>query len=359
LKAFGASELGQQNHYLWIDQLSIDQGNTDERGHQVKLMGDIYRNGESVISWLDTSCYDAFRDVATGSPNHDQMCAHMATIFSNRYFSRLWVVQEFLLAKYIQFMCGDVWIDAEVLEKHMHTFDELLNTSSFRFGAKHLFVSRSFNKHGGKPEDGPSLCTCLVLHLPLECEDVRDKVYGLLSIVDAPYKVPEINYNKTSEQVYLDTIRVFLAQGQTDALAQIIDCSVALSRFLCLSDDNHSAILCLLEDIRIRRKHLLWYPNFFLKYWPPIIHAIGFDPSKSPNQWWYEYDGVRYTTFVVLSESQQYRQGLLRALILGFICIGSFGLMLLTEELTFFGLAIFASILQVIVSRQVHDEPLS
>jgi hypothetical protein len=363
LKAFGASELGQQNHYLWIDQLSIDQSNTNERGHQVKQMGDIYRNGESVISWLDTSCYDAFRDVATGSLNHDQMCAHMATIFSNRYFSRLWVVQEFLLAEHIQFMCGDVWIDGEVLKKHMCTFDEQLYTSSFQFGAKHLFLSRSIYRTGGKPENGLSLFFVLAMHSLLECEDIRDKVYGLLSIVDASYNVPEINYNKSAEQVYLDTIRIFLTEGQTNELGPIINYSLVLSRFLSLSDKNHSALLRLLEDIRVRTKHILWYPDSIIKSWPPIIHAIGFDPPESPNQWWYEYDGVRYCFPVPPSKQQQYHQDLGRALILGVICIGIFGLMLLTHELehvlAFFGVAIFASILQVIVSRLVHDTPLS
>jgi hypothetical protein len=363
LKAFGASELGQQNHYLWIDQLSIDQGNTNERGHQVKLMGDIYRNGESVISWLGTSCYDAFRDAATGSPNHDQMCVHMATILSNRYFSRVWVVQEFLLAKHIQFMCGDLWMDAEVLEKHMRTFDALLNTSSFMFGARHLFLSRSLSRSAEKPGDGLSLCGVLTMHSLLECEDIRDKVYGLLSIVGAPYKVPEIDYNKSAEQVYLDALRIFLTKGQTDDLEAILNFSQALSRFLCLSDENCSTLRILLEDMRIRIRYFLWYPSSFLKSWPPIIDAIGFDPPESPNQWWYEYEGVRYCFPVPPSKQQQYRQDLLRALILGVICIGSFGLMLLTQELeyvlTFFGLALFASILQVIVSRQVYGAPLS
>ncbi|KAF2430628.1 hypothetical protein EJ08DRAFT_556286, partial [Tothia fuscella] len=38
--------------WLWIDQLCIDQSNTSERNHQVKLMGERYRNAQEVLIWL-------------------------------------------------------------------------------------------------------------------------------------------------------------------------------------------------------------------------------------------------------------------------------------------------------------------
>ena len=39
-------------NYLWIDQICIDQDDGLERGHQVKLMGQIYRSCSRVIVWL-------------------------------------------------------------------------------------------------------------------------------------------------------------------------------------------------------------------------------------------------------------------------------------------------------------------
>lgn len=38
--------------YLWIDQISIDQDNTNERNMQVAVMGDIFRAADSVLVWL-------------------------------------------------------------------------------------------------------------------------------------------------------------------------------------------------------------------------------------------------------------------------------------------------------------------
>ncbi|PVH81636.1 HET-domain-containing protein, partial [Cadophora sp. DSE1049] len=37
---------------IWVDALCIDQNNIVERGHQVDMMGDIFRDAEEVLTWL-------------------------------------------------------------------------------------------------------------------------------------------------------------------------------------------------------------------------------------------------------------------------------------------------------------------
>jgi hypothetical protein len=192
----------------------------------------------------------------------------------------------------------------------------------------------------------------------LGCEDERDKVYGLLSIVDTPYKVPDIDYDKSVEQVYLDTIRILLTERQGDGFKEIVHYGVTLSRLMCLSDRNQSALLKLFEDIDMRFGHRVWSLQTMAKSFPlrpPIIDAIGFEPPESPDQWWYEYDGVRYCFPVPFSKQKQFHQALLRALIMGVIFVGSVGLMLLTEELqyvaTFISVGLFLSLLQVAAPR--------
>jgi hypothetical protein len=39
-------------HYFWVDQICIDQTNTDERIQQVRLMSTIYRHCSSITIWL-------------------------------------------------------------------------------------------------------------------------------------------------------------------------------------------------------------------------------------------------------------------------------------------------------------------
>jgi hypothetical protein len=42
---------------LWTDAVCIDQENLGERGHQVRLMGDIYRSATDVYAWLGEETY--------------------------------------------------------------------------------------------------------------------------------------------------------------------------------------------------------------------------------------------------------------------------------------------------------------
>jgi hypothetical protein len=44
-----------QERRLWIDALCIDQDNGLERGHQVRLMGEIYKHAWRVLAWLGTN----------------------------------------------------------------------------------------------------------------------------------------------------------------------------------------------------------------------------------------------------------------------------------------------------------------
>ena len=289
LNAFGASEPGQQSHHLWIDQLCIDQSNNNERGHQVQMMGDIYRNAQFVISWLDRSCLEAFRDLASGHFDlylYDQY-VRAITIFSNQYFSRLWVVQKVLLAKEVKFMCGDAWINYQALVRLSLALDrrwwtpECVNALGL-FETKEALAGNNWSfvyvlNHGGSM---------------LRCEDGRDQVYGLLGIVGSSHHVPEVNYQDSVQQVYLDTVRIILTESQTQTVDLILGCAGSLAGNMCLPLEQLLAIHELIFDIKLR---VVDEVNV-CKSIPsrPIIHAIGFSPSESPVEWWYEHQGVRY-----------------------------------------------------------------
>ncbi|KAK3694025.1 heterokaryon incompatibility protein-domain-containing protein [Podospora appendiculata] len=81
---------------LWIDALCIDQDNVVERGHQVKQMRHIYSSGTRTLVWLGRGAVDdSDRDVF--APLHDafgRWCA--VTLFSLLYLIRRWVDDEFL-----------------------------------------------------------------------------------------------------------------------------------------------------------------------------------------------------------------------------------------------------------------------
>ncbi|KAF2028259.1 hypothetical protein EK21DRAFT_15676, partial [Setomelanomma holmii] len=94
---------------VWIDALSINQADTEERNHQVKIMRDIYKGAGQVIVWLGS----AHGDSATAMDllvhlADDLQCYHMfalldwqrlTTLLSRSYWSRVWVHQEVFLAR--------------------------------------------------------------------------------------------------------------------------------------------------------------------------------------------------------------------------------------------------------------------
>ncbi|KAF1996292.1 hypothetical protein P154DRAFT_443836, partial [Amniculicola lignicola CBS 123094] len=68
--------------WLWIDQICINQRDVFERNHQVKRMSTIYSQCETVIIWLAKAS-----DAYVGA-------------LKDPYFTRVWVVQEVLLARH-------------------------------------------------------------------------------------------------------------------------------------------------------------------------------------------------------------------------------------------------------------------
>jgi len=118
--------------YLWIDQININQSSTQERNHQVKMMGDIYRSGERVIAWLGTEEKPskqllALIEVVRSSLEVRETLsltkakileylpkcrstdfAILLRLLQSAWFSRAWVFQEIVLSKHATFLFGDI-----------------------------------------------------------------------------------------------------------------------------------------------------------------------------------------------------------------------------------------------------------
>ncbi|EUC38294.1 hypothetical protein COCCADRAFT_22172 [Bipolaris zeicola 26-R-13] len=130
-----AGNLAAALHYLrkrkvsniWVDALCIDQGNIQERGDQVKMMGDVYRKATRVLVWLGPATSDS--DLAMRFLALLARCDTMANpkraflayaemryydswmalkhLLKRTWWKRAWVIQEVALAKEVEFACGD------------------------------------------------------------------------------------------------------------------------------------------------------------------------------------------------------------------------------------------------------------
>ncbi|KAE8452702.1 hypothetical protein EG329_013961 [Mollisiaceae sp. DMI_Dod_QoI] len=95
---------------LWIDALCINQGDDNERNHQVAQMGMIYSQAETVCIWLgrdDNNTQKIFylinkistiTDGKPGALSETRLTRHIEPLMDLAYWERLWIIQEVVLA---------------------------------------------------------------------------------------------------------------------------------------------------------------------------------------------------------------------------------------------------------------------
>ncbi|ETS77422.1 hypothetical protein PFICI_11296 [Pestalotiopsis fici W106-1] len=90
---------------IWVDAICIDQDNDEERGHQVKLMPQIYSRAQSVLIYVGESTKRNVCDIE--SLKAFDIRVTLEQLFSRRYFSRVWILQEIALAKTALLVSGN------------------------------------------------------------------------------------------------------------------------------------------------------------------------------------------------------------------------------------------------------------
>ncbi|KAK6433944.1 hypothetical protein LTR95_009872 [Oleoguttula sp. CCFEE 5521] len=105
---------------LWIDSISIDQTDAEEKSHQIGLMGRIYEQARKVVIWLGPAynqsdvAMEALVDFGRSTRNNRKRTRFwseagglaLMRLCNRTYWTRLWVFQEMMLAKDILLMCG-------------------------------------------------------------------------------------------------------------------------------------------------------------------------------------------------------------------------------------------------------------
>lgn len=217
-------DLATYGGWLWIDALSVDQSDAEERRHQVGIMSTIFRNASSVVVWLGERSDDS--DLAMRSLWSNQLVEdyNKYQTFSKKwskkmekymqdkekcvadvlpaigklcerpYWKRLWVFQELRHAKSIELVCGrrriswkhfrSIWrVVAELGMSNEDTAEMLKNSLATR-----IVTLRT------KPMNF-SLWNLLKETKDLECADQHGRVYALLSVADEGHEDIEADYN--------------------------------------------------------------------------------------------------------------------------------------------------------------------
>ena len=271
--------------FLWIDAICIDQNNPVEKSEQVLKMGHIYSRATEVYAWLgEADCetnrvFDVlheFRDRKreAGFPIHydaaEQLSYHrqlfrdiyedkvgalpqkskldddmlheefnwLRPLYVRPYWSRVWIVQELVLAKVVVVCCGDKYIDFDDiygLSLDWGSFEQGFDTGTYQMLKPH---SRGWNTiqairgHRRRREVGWEIggeVSCLmnfemsergdvaifdevigIYAQHHECSCPKDKVYGFRELVPQWRENLVVDYARSDLEVFLDVTKLDL-----------------------------------------------------------------------------------------------------------------------------------------------------
>ena len=165
--------------YLWVDALCIDQANTEERNHQVRMMADIYSCAKVVIVWLELE-FEYFLETLGPQIVHEDLARNsLEMFFKADYWHRAWTVQEFELAQDIIFAAGSSFVGIEYVSLVLRIDARVVLPSSLQYDR----VIRRIRDRGTIRQ--LPLRELLVQFRDLECQDPRDTVFALLGLAQS------------------------------------------------------------------------------------------------------------------------------------------------------------------------------
>ncbi|KAL0253340.1 hypothetical protein SLS55_010315 [Diplodia seriata] len=217
-----------ETEHIWIDQICINQRDETERGHQVALMGKLYRATHRTLVWLSpmTDSLSPFLDLVkyrqtdwraaeriidsmvTSPESCPQLIHGMRKLFGLPWFKRAWILQESALPSTIHYVVGREcfnWRSIVDVALGLHiTYPEDLSA----------FVTYRFGHHTwrgcGSEEtvQGLALQLCRILARlgrQQQATDPRDRVVAYLGFYKPPsFRTRDI-YHKdiTAGEVYV------------------------------------------------------------------------------------------------------------------------------------------------------------
>lgn len=241
-----AWELKMFDLWLWTDSLCLDQSDTHEIKHQVPRMGEIYSQAARVAIWLGDDELDEYalsvlqqwegqikhaqpeRDDGDDDDDENQSVTkafNLASLAADRilglpYWSRVWIVQEVVLATAVDILCGDIVLSLDEFRKKV---------SPFRYSKKvyhdrpTVWTLCKMRRTGGKLPLSRILLDFKV------CESSRppDKIFGFFGLIakngdgTSPVDYIEVDYAKSRMDLFFDV--AFECRAPASELPDILD----------------------------------------------------------------------------------------------------------------------------------------
>ena len=206
--------------YFWIDAICIDQNNVPERSDQVGLMREIYTSAKFVLVWLGDYCKDSLDFIIKTDPRYLEQHIltgwsippiEMEPLIHAEYWSRMWIVQEFVLARTLIVGAGSTFLSWDFIEPLFPPAIDLYRLQYNSYYSMNLIVQER-HELPQRREEGfyKSLQRLLERFTLLKCSDQRDKIFALLGLFsddsEDTDQVLRADYSLEPEELYMSVM---------------------------------------------------------------------------------------------------------------------------------------------------------
>jgi hypothetical protein len=219
------------NSWWWIDSICINQKDLLERSSQVALMQSIYSRAYITIVWLGESSAnsDIAMDFIVDMGNTMKKLGFRTTervlqdrkyspkwealesLFLRRWWTRVWTIQEFIVASHLSFWCGLKTLERTEVADTLQLFHncrphQALGEPAFENSWRRHRVYdwyKQYSTSGSAPYFRMSLAALASYCNANTATDKKDLLYGL-SALTPDIQILKIDYNSTVEEAYTE-----------------------------------------------------------------------------------------------------------------------------------------------------------
>lgn len=243
---------------LWVDAICINQIDIPERDRQVSRMGDIYRNCMRVVVYLPVENPRSVRPPGIAKANRRRTrLTHevLLDLLRTRYFTRVWIIQELVLAPMVVFHLKDE-------DVYFSSLDSNIDWSLARAPwVAHIANAKTFGKL--------RLVDVLARTWNSEAADTRDKIFGVLGLLRSDiisHRKFEPDYSLSARDVFVGAVAyMILVEKQLFLLGVAVEKDHAALGYPSWSIDLTNQLSpFVLSDVSTGKVPRSWTPAAFI-----------------------------------------------------------------------------------------------
>lgn len=223
---------------LWIDAICINQDDLDERSKQVAIMGQIYSKASEARVWLGVGTEDNLSaiqyilDTDWQAPLRrfrwirglaNKRVESIRKLLELDYWSRVWIIQEYLLARCVAIQCGPKFVLGATLERMIEVLQYNSHSTHWPFAYKRDYKKKITRTTGFRiivsrylrirVSDRPVFHFVSIMgqHQASQCSDLHDHVYALLSLDGEAFRTIVPDYRKPLPDLFDEVVGIIAA----------------------------------------------------------------------------------------------------------------------------------------------------